>query len=420
MYFRSRVLMLNNKVMNQKISIIIAFVIFSLVLQAQSNKKNSVIFPGTKDSTNPRSYNPTVLQANFESTDRFGESPFSVLFKDISTGNPTSWLWDFGDETTDTLHHPVHIFQSPGIYTIKLTISDGSSTSTLKKADYIHVVGPGGCDSLNYPLPGDYALYSIIGNGSGYVSGNNSFGDLAKASFFEEYESGKLLTGAIFHFAVAKRSLTNDIPVYFKIWKNDGSNGTPRTTLDSISFPISQLVADVEAEKPTLIFFDQQVVLDGPFYLGVELPNIFGDTLALFTNYDGDPDVGNGWEQNSDKNWYSYSDVQNSWGIHVDNAIFPVICQSTGINGLSFVDDLLIFPNPANDRIFISTINSFPQKATVSLYDFAGKLVSGTQQPGQLPLILSTSLLKEGMYVVNVVMNDLVLNRKIIIKHTKD
>jgi hypothetical protein len=190
--------------------------------------------------------------------------------------------------------------------------------------------------------------------------------------------------------------------------------------MDSISLPISQLVEDVELEKTTFIFFNQQIALDGPFYLGVELPDIFGDTLALYTNYDGDPDVGNGWEQDSFENWYSYSDVQNSWGIHIDHAIFPVICQSTGINGLSYDDDLLIFPNPADDRIFVSSISSIPQKAIVSLYDFSGKLVSGTQQPGHLPFILNTSLLKEGMYVANVVMNDRVLNRKIIIKRNKD
>ena len=41
-----------------------------------------------------------------------------VEFEDLSTGSPTSWLWDFGNGNTTNLKHPVAIFSTPGVYDI--------------------------------------------------------------------------------------------------------------------------------------------------------------------------------------------------------------------------------------------------------------------------------------------------------------
>ncbi|MFC1692109.1 PKD domain-containing protein [Candidatus Latescibacterota bacterium] len=44
-----------------------------------------------------------------------------VAFKDISRGDITSWLWDFGDGATSTEQHPVHTYAS-GSYNVILAI----------------------------------------------------------------------------------------------------------------------------------------------------------------------------------------------------------------------------------------------------------------------------------------------------------
>lgn len=46
-----------------------------------------------------------------------------------STG-PKTWLWDFGDGTTSTQQSPLHTYTATGTYTIRLTVSNGSCTST--------------------------------------------------------------------------------------------------------------------------------------------------------------------------------------------------------------------------------------------------------------------------------------------------
>ena len=76
-------------------------------------------------------------------------------------------------------------------------------------------------DTLNYPLAGTKALYTS--NGGGYVTGNNEYGDLAKANFYA-ISSSISLTGILFDFAVAGGS---DPSVEIVIWDNSGVNNSP-------------------------------------------------------------------------------------------------------------------------------------------------------------------------------------------------
>ena len=56
-------------------------------------------------------------------------------FTDQSTDIPQNWLWDFGDGTTSTAINPSHAYATPGMYTVKLTV-----TNTLGMDDYSLVV----------------------------------------------------------------------------------------------------------------------------------------------------------------------------------------------------------------------------------------------------------------------------------------
>ncbi|MEP7171739.1 MAG: M36 family metallopeptidase, partial [Bacteroidota bacterium] len=58
----------------------------------------------------------------------------NVTFTDQST-QPFSWLWRFGDNTTSTLQNPVHAYNTPGTYNVKLIV-----TNTLGSDSIIHTV----------------------------------------------------------------------------------------------------------------------------------------------------------------------------------------------------------------------------------------------------------------------------------------
>ncbi|MDD3247888.1 MAG: PGF-pre-PGF domain-containing protein [Methanosarcina sp.] len=73
---------------------------------------------------------PVPPVADFSSDVTSGEAPLDVSFTDKSTGTPTAWEWDFGDETTSTDQNPVHTYYSAGAYTVTLTASNANGGSS--------------------------------------------------------------------------------------------------------------------------------------------------------------------------------------------------------------------------------------------------------------------------------------------------
>jgi PKD repeat protein len=71
--------------------------------------------------------------ADFTADERRGVKPFTVKFTDLSTGNPTSWVWDFGDGTHSTEQNPVHVYQQEGAYDVNLTVSNSYGSDTERK-----------------------------------------------------------------------------------------------------------------------------------------------------------------------------------------------------------------------------------------------------------------------------------------------
>ena len=63
-------------------------------------------------------------EAHFSGSPLSGPSPLSVKFSDLSTGYPTNWHWDFGDNSTSSEENPIHVFTSPGNYTVRLSASN--------------------------------------------------------------------------------------------------------------------------------------------------------------------------------------------------------------------------------------------------------------------------------------------------------
>jgi len=71
-----------------------------------------------------------------------GTVPLTVNFTDQSSGSPTSWLWDFGDNSTATEQNPVHIYTATGTYTVNLTVSNADGSDSKVKTGYINVASP--------------------------------------------------------------------------------------------------------------------------------------------------------------------------------------------------------------------------------------------------------------------------------------
>ena len=75
--------------------------------------------------------------AEFTTNFTVGVFPLSIQFSDLSTNNPTSWLWDFGDGQSDTSKNCSHTYLYPGEYTISLIATNEYGSNTIIKENYI-------------------------------------------------------------------------------------------------------------------------------------------------------------------------------------------------------------------------------------------------------------------------------------------
>ncbi|PID93538.1 MAG: hypothetical protein CSA95_07190 [Bacteroidetes bacterium] len=96
--------------------------------------------------------------ANFSATPLNGAAPLEVSFTDESQNSPESWRWNFGDGTTSTDQHPVHVYAAPGDYTVILAVSNAFGTDMEVKGDYVHVESLPVADFSATPLNGNAPL----------------------------------------------------------------------------------------------------------------------------------------------------------------------------------------------------------------------------------------------------------------------
>ena len=86
----------------------------------------------------------TTPVADFSGSPTSGEASLNVSFSDLSTNNPDTWSWNFGDGGSSTSQNPSHTYASAGTYTVTLTASNCAGSDVATKVDYITVTQPAG------------------------------------------------------------------------------------------------------------------------------------------------------------------------------------------------------------------------------------------------------------------------------------
>ena len=100
--------------------------------------KQIAVFIAFQTGLTALAYGQTPV-ANFTGSPLAGCSPLIVNFQNLSTGNPTSYSWDFGNGNTSTQQNPTATYFNPGTYTVKLTATNANGSNTLTRSQYITV-----------------------------------------------------------------------------------------------------------------------------------------------------------------------------------------------------------------------------------------------------------------------------------------
>ncbi len=141
---------------------------------------------------------PTIT-SSFTASPLSGCNPLIVTFNNTST-NGITYLWNFGDNNTDTVNSPTHIYDSSGIFTVKLLTIDSAycgvvtdtSTTTITVNPQAHALFY--ADSLTGCSP---LLVNFINGSSNATSyywdlGNNNHSTVTNPSFI--YDSSGIYT----------------------------------------------------------------------------------------------------------------------------------------------------------------------------------------------------------------------------------
>ncbi|MEM7373086.1 MAG: PKD domain-containing protein [Bacteroidota bacterium] len=109
----------------------------------------------------------------------------SVQFSDASIPDHPliAWLWDFGDGNTSTAQHPTHLYSTPGIYSVNLTITNmfgctdnktSTTTITVLQAGNAQMLPGDTADCVPFVI--DFESVSTAGD-AGLIAWEWSYGD---------------------------------------------------------------------------------------------------------------------------------------------------------------------------------------------------------------------------------------------------
>ena len=84
---------------------------------------------------------PPGMVANFKADKNSINEKETVLFSDLSEGEPSAWEWTFegGTPSTSKEKSPIITYNSKGLYGVTLKVSDGQKSHSTTKKNFIEV-----------------------------------------------------------------------------------------------------------------------------------------------------------------------------------------------------------------------------------------------------------------------------------------
>lgn len=114
----------------------------------------------------------------------FTTNGLQALFQDGSTGDPTSWRWDFGDGATSTEQSPLHTYARADTYVVELTVTNAAGSSSTRKFVTVDPVANPLKASFTVSTDGLTAIFTDTSEGSPDIW-HWDFGDQSQPSSAE-------------------------------------------------------------------------------------------------------------------------------------------------------------------------------------------------------------------------------------------
>lgn len=344
-----------------------------------------------------------ICKADFSANQQVVCAGQSVDFSDNSYHGQNSWNWSFtgGSPANSSDPNPTVTYNTPGIYEVSLTVSDGSNNDSETKSAFITVLEEG----ASLPYFESFENYTEIPNSNwskGFVQGVDGFDignagltgtQSAKLTNYNQAEGSinELISGELdlsevtdditlsFRYAYKKRATANDERLQVLISGNCGETWSIRKNIQGTSLG-SELQAS-EYNTP------QQ-----EDWVTVHMSNI----TSQF------------WVDNFRFKFKFVSDGGNN--IFIDDINIyaappsddPVL-STTDLSTIS--SNISVYPNPAKSEFSVDFTQKIAEKLNIDLYNMQGEIVSKNfinAAAGKNSVLISTGKLNPGMYFIKI------------------
>jgi hypothetical protein len=242
--------------------------------------------------------------------------------------------------------------------------------------------------------------------GPGFIAGTNGYGDVGKYERFA-LKKDDILSGFKYYFGYKK--IVGEPDTVNLVVKTVAASGKPDSTVATV-----MIMADkIDTTKAgNVVILDVPLRVKGPVFIGFEFTATANDTIAIYTDKDGEGDKANRvWEKFSDGAYNDFGNVFNpdySWLIDTDLWIAAYYKKgtSTSVERLDMTPQGYAleqnYPNPFNPSTTIRFSLITKAKVTLTVYNLLGQriteLVNGDMQSGVHAVSFNASRLASGVY----------------------
>lgn len=333
-----------------------------------------------------------------------------VQFRDLSTGRPTAWAWEFRgtDPLTSNEQNPVVTYTDKGTYSLMLTASNelGSSEDVM-----FYAVQAGGAQYIWNIAPEENSDLSAIEMGwYGNYGGTNWLGMGEFGEHFQAPLAPAQIDSVAAYFAKTTCA-TLDADIVVKIQAAD-AQGLPGAVLAQSSLKASELKYDADNVVETVWHFDNPVPVNEEFFVTISgFPNNDGDDIALllYRRAEGEKCTAYQYVLDEDETGWGYLET-GQWYKNEDDPISLAICPILNYE----VDDLTaLSATRASDELMVARRNVIEVSGAevVDVYAINGTHVMRVSHPQSA---VSLAQLPDGVYVVRAQQGNRVQTLKVV------
>lgn len=276
----------------------------------------------------------------------------------VSAGN-MNFVWDFGDGNGSSLDNPLHMYSSPGTYTVTLIASSGSGCADTASSTVAVLQQP----DANYQiLTGCFGSdVFIIDLSVGYDSGAYYQVDLFNDGI---YDNGPYAAGDTAAITVG---FTGDVPVRIRLTNFSGCVDSVVEVMSVKAFPAAGFTATDACFGNVVSFSNTTTSAD---------PNLLGSVAYQWNFGEG-----------------SFSTDINPTHLYDSSAIYTVTLIAVSSSGCSdtFSNTLIVYPLPAPDfthapacddqNVIFTNTSTIPFGTMTHHWDFGDNVTSDSLSP---------------------------------------